>query len=542
SGVPFIGAFCAAMAVVVKIQLGALKYLRTAVDKMANALSKCSGKRGLWKMMKGLEQLASVVHKSFPAIGIAESISIAQANGASFGIVVNGKFTNVAGQLTLPVKAMDFKEHCPFVESGGPGFELQSYQCSEGPLEVGRERIKWTLLVPFTTLVAQPIFSGMVAKHNSQIGCKNDPSENSKIPVTLNSLEQCVKYDAKARWSHVWAETVQLSAAQATLTMNDFIPWRPRKEYAGSKGADDAVDAGELGGQLGGLGIPTGGPVGEAAPEKPLGKGNELIDIGTERVVDPVFNQSEVACDGARYPFYQPPKAFPDYDWNASRPGLTAAFSNPQFCLNCQPIKNWGKFTWVSGQHVVGGPETSGGYFIRVERREIPPKDEEKEEEPKFVYVVETVSLISAGTTEMDQEEFDKYLEEQGQGGVNAEGSQSSSGCGNDRPKPYVLDKGTSPSQEKDFQDRLRFIGIVWKDLEEDPPFWSGFYDEPPPTQYAYAQGQVYNYLSEDTFTQDWRVRLEQASLLEGFLKSDAAKGQGVGKFVGSAIGKVNNH
>jgi hypothetical protein len=58
----------------------------------------------------------------------------------------------------------------------------------------------------------------------------------------------------------------------------------------------------------------------------------------------------------------------------------------------------------------------------------------------------------------------------------------------------------------------------------------------------AYAQGQVYNYLSEDTFTQDWRVRLEQATLLESLVQS--GKGGALSKqgFASSVIGEVNNH
>ena len=58
----------------------------------------------------------------------------------------------------------------------------------------------------------------------------------------------------------------------------------------------------------------------------------------------------------------------------------------------------------------------------------------------------------------------------------------------------------------------------------------------------AYAQAQVYNYLSEDTFTQDWRVRLEHATLLETLLGDEKGKALGsVGGF-SSVIKKVNNH
>jgi hypothetical protein len=125
SGVPFIGAFCAAMAVVVNIQLRALEIVKKAVDQMAQKLSQCNGNKALWKMMKGLEALATVAQKTFTGIGLLESIDIAKANGATFGIVVNGKFTDPGSQIFLPVKSADFKAHCPYVKDGGPGFELQ---------------------------------------------------------------------------------------------------------------------------------------------------------------------------------------------------------------------------------------------------------------------------------------------------------------------------------------------------------------------------------------------------------------------------------
>jgi hypothetical protein len=199
----------------------------------------------------------------------------------------------------------------------------------------------------------------------------------------------------------------------------------------------------------------------------------------------------------------------------------------------CRPIREWGKFTWVSGNdHVINGPETAGGYFIRVDQRKNEP--EEEGAEPTYSFIVETVTLVDAGTKAMSQEEFKKYLEEEGQGDVKTDGSKSSTGC--DKPKPFMLDKGS------DYQDKLRFIGVVWKETDDDPPFWSNFFEDPPPVIIAYAQGQVYNYLSEDTFTQDWRVRLEQATLLESLVQS--GKGGALSKqgFASSVIGEVNNH
>jgi hypothetical protein len=208
-------------------------------------------------------------------------------------------------------------------------------------------------------------------------------------------------------------------------------------------------------------------------------------------------------------------------------------------CPLCRPIKEWNKFTWVSGTgHVIGGPETAGGYFIRVDKRTIEPKEEDAE--PTYTFVVETVTLVDAGKKDMTQEEFKEYLETEGQGDVNTEGSESSTGC--TKPVPYVLDNGTTQGDREKFQNKLRFIGVVWRETEDAPPFWSTFFADPPPTMIAYAQGQVYNYLSEDTFTQDWRVRLEQATLLEEFVKTGQVAKMGNRGFVSEFIGVINNH
>lgn len=533
TGVPIVGAFCGAMAVVVTIQLRALDVLKKIVDRMANTLSKCKGGSAvLWKVTKALQKLADGVRLTFGAIGIAESISIAEANGADFGIVLNGKLTDVKGQLTLPVKDVEFEAHCPYMKNGGPGFELQSYQCNQGPLKIGRERINKTLLVPFINLAAHPIFAGMVTKHMTQLGCTPEPGEeDTKIPVTLKDLDQCSKYDAAGRWSHIWAETVELTAAEADqYSMKDFIPWRPVNEDHST--SETPTDKNELTGQLGQLGLPTDGSGGAGDSEIPLGKGMALIPKEQESRRDIyLYNgirYDQISCRGARYPFYVPPSPTPDYDWASRRPGT--AYSQP--CIYCRPIKEWGKFTWVSGNHVINGPETAGGYFIRVDKRTIDP--EEEDAEPTYRFVVETITLVDAGKKEMSQEEFKKYLEEEGQKGVNTDGTQSSTGC--DKPRPFVLDKGT------DFQDRLRFIGVVWKETDDEPPFWSNFFEDPPPVIIAYAQAQVYNYLSEDTFTQDWRVRLEQATLLEGLVRSGKGGAMGKPGFAGAVIGEVNNH
>lgn len=544
SGVPFIGAFCAAMAVVVNIQVVALNALQKAVDKVADQLSRCDkGSKLLWKLMNGLETLANGVRTSFGIIGFIEAIDIAKANGADFGIVVNGKLTDIQAakdKLFLPVKKEKFPAHCPYMKNGGPGFELQNYSCNQGPLNLGRERINKTLLVPFFNLAAHPIFAGMVTKHMTQIGCTPDPGEaNNKIPVTLKDLNQCSKYDTSARWSHIWSQTRELTGAEANqYSLQDFIPWRPRNEPGGS--SKDAPDLGELQGQLGQLGLPKDEAAGAGTDEKPLGKGLELIPKSNERKLTILYSD-KIPCRSPRYPSYTPPSPVSDYDWDAGRPGQVTTFGYQS--LYARPIKEWNKFTWVSGTgHTIGGPETAGGYFIRVDKREIDPKEEGAD--PTYRFVVETVVLVDAGTKEMDQDEFKEYLKTEGQGDVKTDGSKSSESC--DKPEPFVLDKGQGAQAQKDFQDRLRFIGVVWDDTDDAPPFWSNFFADPPPTIIAYAQSQVYNYLSEDTFTQDWRVRLEQASLLEDLVKSGKAGkmgGEDGNKgFINALIREVNNH
>ena len=161
-------------------------------------------------------------------------------------------------------------------------------------------------------------------------------------------------------------------------------------------------------------------------------------------------------------------------------------------------------------------------------------RDPEKEGGPKrYVYAIETVSLVDAGTKKMSQDEFKQYLKDNHQD-VNANPSDSTSGC--QKPQPWMLDK------DADFPKRLQFIGIVYESGEDHPLFWNRYFTESPPRLIAYGQAQVYNYLSEDTFTQDWRVRLQPASLLSDFLKRPEAGATGLGGLAGYAIETVNNH
>ncbi|HNP34696.1 MAG TPA: hypothetical protein PKK10_02480 [Woeseiaceae bacterium] len=527
SGVPFVGAFCAAMAVVVNIQLNVLNPLQTAVDKLANALSRCDKGGGLWKVMKGLEVAATAVSKTFTFIGIAESIDMAKANGADFGLVVNGNMMSLddaKDALFLPVKQEKFPAHCPFVKNGGSGYKMAGYECGTGPYKLGKNRIMGTILVPFVNLFAHPIFLGMSASHFSQVGCTNDPGEaNNKFPVTLKDHNECQKYDAEAKWNHTYSRTRPLT--ESNLGSDDFAPWKPLNKSTSGGGDDEDIP------DLGGIGDINVDEENKDQTEKqnfPMGKHySDLRPASETSVIDDI----DIPCNGMVYPNYQPPA----FGFGSDMPGSILCV--PGGLLgNCKRIDEWGQFTWYSATHQKNGPKTVGGYFMRVGSRKIEPDDENQP--ATYVYIVETVSMIGAGEKEMSQKEFEKYLEDSSGQDVDTEASKSSSKC--DKPEPYVLDKGDN---EEDFQNKLRFMSVVYRDIQNDRPFWSNYFENPPKVLVAYSQAQVYNHLAEDTFTQDWRVRLERASLLETLL-SDKNKSGTLGELgtFANFIGKINNH
>lgn len=527
SGVPFVGAFCAAMAVVVNVQLNVLNPLDTAVSKLADSLSRCDKGGALWKLMKGLEAAATVVSKTFTAIGIAESIDMAKANGADFGLVVNGNMMSLEdaqSALFLPVKQDPFNAHCPFVKNGGSGYKMAGYDCGEGPYKLGKDRIMGTILVPFANLFAHPIFLGMAASHITQAGCTADPGDaNNKFPVTLKDHLECQKYDAEAKWNHMYQLTNPL--LESDLNSDDFSPWKPFKETGEGADDEDIPDTSGLGD------INVDPDAGDSTDLQDFEMGEHYGDIRPNSETS-VIDDIDIPCNGMVYPNYTPPAS----GFNSTQPGSILCI--PSGLNACDRIDQWSQFTWYSGSHQKNGPKTVGGYFMRVGKREIQPDNED--DPVRYVYIVETVSMVGAGEKEMSQKDFEKYLEESGGQDVDTEASSSSSGC--DKPEPWVLDKGDSQQDQEEFENKLRFIGVVYRDISEDRPFWSNYFSEPPEALVAYAQAQVYNHLSEDTFTQDWRVRLERAGLLEELLGSQ--KGQGLGSLgsFGDIIGTVNNH
>ena len=79
--------------------------------------------------------------------------------------------------------------------------------------------------------------------------------------------------------------------------------------------------------------------------------------------------------------------------------------------------------------------------------------------------------------------------------------------CGDNRPRPYLLD----PSD-----DGLSYLTIAYRPNRK--LFFTGTQVEAAPDFYTYAQVEVYNGVNgsaPDAYTQDWRVRLAPASLIE---------------------------
>lgn len=529
-GVPIIGTACCIYAGVVSAQLAVLRPLTSTVQKLASSLSRCN--KTLWTTMTGLNAAAKAVKETFTAIGIAESVAMAKANGATFGLVVNGQMVGVgqggaSSLLSLPVEEAAFDEFCPFVKNGGSGYKMAGYNCGQGPFKLGKERINKTLLIPFTNLFAHPIFIGMSAAHFTQVGCTPDPGQDTEITVTLKDHAECRKHDEEARWAHMWSRTDPI--AEGGFVESDFVPWKPLNE---SRGGDSNPfdDQGNVG-KLGNINVLPDDE--EAVDENSFapGRAYQFLQKRTERKL----RSFEVACNGLVYPTYQKPALGFDSDQNGQISTFCGALD-----FNCKRIDEWSEFTWYSSNpHQRNGPKNIGGYFARMAKRTIEPTEEGGD--PTYVYIVETVSMVSAGTTTMDQEEFKQYLEDNGQDGANAEPNPENTSACSKKPKPFILDKGTSASDEEKFQNKLRFVGVVYRDISNDRPFWSGFYRTPPSTIIAYSQAQVYNHLSEDTFTQDWRVRLEQASLLEEVIKKLAGGGS-VGSQAAGALEAINNH
>jgi len=107
-----------------------------------------------------------------------------------------------------------------------------------------------------------------------------------------------------------------------------------------------------------------------------------------------------------------------------------------------------------------------------------------------------------------------------GRGGLTPPPSRSATGG----PRPHLLDSGA--------EDQLRYLAFLYR--ARPVRVAPGTFVAPlGPHRLAYAQARVYNPTSFDLFTQDWRVALEPASLIEdgslmSALTGPAARAAGV--------------
>lgn len=119
----------------------------------------------------------------------------------------------------------------------------------------------------------------------------------------------------------------------------------------------------------------------------------------------------------------------------------------------------------------------------------------------------------------------------------------SAGSCSEGTPKPYLLRREPGA---------LHYLVLTHRPNRR--VFFTAHFQEPPPPLVHYAQVQIYNGVSEDTFSQDWHVRLERADLLERPLEEIAGSPSGtalswlLGRFGSSrsglvgALDAINNH
>lgn len=169
----------------------------------------------------------------------------------------------------------------------------------------------------------------------------------------------------------------------------------------------------------------------------------------------------------------------------------------------------------------LGGPSDSAKPYLDAEHR----------------YRLDAFSLTSAGKKELEGEELEEYIEEEFEVDLSQDTNNGGGQCGT-YPKPHLIVEADNTP------DKLRYFSVVTKTLEADQmPFWSRYFDQTPNKFIAFSQAQVYNELSADTFTQDWRVRLERATLLNSALERAGELGLGsVSEAAGDVIDTVNNH
>ena len=548
SGVPIVGGFCIAMKVVVDIQKGVLESaLKPVLTNLKNSVTACP--KAAWKVMEAMSKAAEVIAVSFPKIGYAEGISIASINGASSGWVVEGSALrlgseNLADFARLPVSTDDaaLNDFCGPMLSGGKGFELQGYPEGFGPAKYGKEKIWDKAWYAFVNLFAHPIFNGFYRSELTWMQCGVEDEEDSGQDVTFYHLDDCRQHQAKAEWTRFTDKTGWLP--HSDWTSDDFIAWVPRNSGGGGLTPDQRNNFGGLEGLSGNpVSIP-----GTAINHQPRRQG---VDELTNQTKGGTTKRTCTSSSSSGYPRVgiHNLKNHPDYvHYEVDEGGVHSRASTSRREATGAYFLKVNTETQYRGDVPIddngdGEPDRTEEKIYSALRWNIPeamggaPDSERPYLDPEYQYALDVFSLTSAGSKKLEGEELDEYLEDE-YGVDTSQGNSHGGGQCGTYPKPHLMVEADSTP------DKLRYFSVVTKSLTPDQmPFWSRYFDQSPNRFIAFSQAQVYNELSADTFTQDWRVRLERATLLNSAL--ERAEELGLGPIAGAAgdiLDTVNNH
>ena len=397
---------------------------------------------------------------------------------------------------------------------------MEGYKSGQGPMKFGK--YIWDIIfIPFFNLFPHPVFYGFHTTYMGEIGCP--PGEKyqggASDDMKLETLKECRDYHSahgtKATWYRYRAWTPWKSHDR--INLSDYTPWRPPDAGAGEEPDDPGLD--DLPG---------------------------LEDKLKEECLRENPGNPE-ACDssGGGAPSYNSrfaeEKDKPDQDksvvCNSTKKGYPALDNKGRACaveLGCPRLKiERSDFTGF------GASDRVGDYYMKSVDIE---EDKSDEDNVKYRHEVWIWARGDAGEADLTEEEKADLVQKRA--GASNTPAPTETGC-KDLVAPWLFDAQGNGA------NRLRQMAFVKAELNNTGlgrPFWSGFFDSPPEVLTAYAQAQVYNDLAKSNydrmFTQDWRVRLEQASLL-----SDALGDPGVdqsGMFdksgIGSFLDQVNNH
>jgi hypothetical protein len=520
SAVPVVGAFCAVMVGVVQAQRAIVSVMKTVIKSVAK-FTAC--KQLVWTAMSSLQSAAEGVRMSFANIGTASSLEIATANGASLGVALNGGLLSGAAGLTLPVSTDNRtqSDFCTAMKDGGPGYVMEGYDNNQGPVRLGKKI--WDLVfIPFVNLLPHPIFYGFYTFYMNQIGCTPDPnSQDNAVETNFDLLSECRKYNVQATWQNYEARTGWVS--NGGWDKDDFVDWKPKFHNSSGDSGVDTDDYDDLGDY--GIADPLA-----PGPSLPFSHGAGYNALEDEWLRE---DDTEVPCAAS-----VPSSGYPTVSNNILDAAGCALFGS---CTSLPQHPDYSRYRGQPRQREDAGNERKGVFFLSLAREDQAFDDGSGGSVTRYRYTIDVWTLVSAGSKELEGDELDEYVQDQsGQSTKPTEADKQAAKSCKNWVQPLLLDPGSD--------DRMRYIAMVYSELGTDGhplPFWSNFFTSPPDRIYAYAQSQVYNKLSEDMFTQDWRARLEQTSLLESALGAGSGfelGGSGAGGISGAIIEPINNH